>query len=320
MILTIVYFIQNNMRQVCLKTVFELAKKNKKVVFIGSDLGPGVLDDFKKKFPDRFFMEGVAEQSIIGLSAGLALENFRPYVNTIATFITRRCFEQVVVDLCAHNLPVTLIGNGGGVVYAPLGPTHQAIEDISIMRTLPNLTIISPCDANDMKYLMQESVNLKGPLYVRIGMEPEIISKKFKSKIGKAIHFKKSKDFYFLTTGITSHIALEACRFLKKFHKLECGVAHFSTIKPLDKNFLKKIIHSAKKIITVEENLKSGGFGSSILEFSSELSNKKNKAEIKIIGLKDEFLDKYGTHEELLNYSGLNYSNLSQEMKNFVKE
>ena len=130
------------MRQTCLNTVFELAKKNKKVVFVGSDLGPGVLDSFKKKYPNRFFMEGVAEQSIIGLAAGLAFEKFRPYVNTIATFITRRCFEQVLVDLCLHNLPVTLIGNGGGLVYAPLGPTHQAIEDLSIMRSLPNLTII----------------------------------------------------------------------------------------------------------------------------------------------------------------------------------
>ena len=112
------------MRQTCLKTVFELAKKNNNIVFIGSDLGPGVLDDLKK-FPNRFFMEGVSEQSIVGMAAGLAFENLRPFVNTIATFITRRCFEQVVIDLCSHNLPVTLIGNGGGLVYAPLGPASN---------------------------------------------------------------------------------------------------------------------------------------------------------------------------------------------------
>jgi len=140
------------MRQTCLNTIFDIAKKNKKIVFIGSDLGPGVLDNFKSMYPERFFMEGVAEQSIVGLAAGFALEGLRPYVNTIATFITRRCFEQVVVDLCVHNLPVTLIGNGAGLVYAPLGPTHQAIEDITIMRALPNLTIISPCDAHEMKH------------------------------------------------------------------------------------------------------------------------------------------------------------------------
>ena len=308
------------MRQTCLNTVYELAKKNKKIVFIGSDLGPGVLDSFKKKYPDRFFMEGVAEQSIIGLAAGLAFENFRPYVNTIATFITRRCFEQVVVDLCLHNLPVTLIGNGGGLVYAPLGPTHQAIEDISIMRSLPNLTIISPCDAHEMKNLMLDSVKLKGPLYVRIARGgEEIITHKFKPKIGKAVELKKAKDYYFLTTGITSHIALGACKFLKKTANLDCGVAHFSTIKPLDKILLKKIIQNSKKIITVEENVKAGGFGSSILEFSSELSNTTKKANIKIMSLKDEFLKKYGTQQELLEYSGLTYKNLSKNMRDFIK-
>ena len=309
------------MRQTCLNTVFELAKKNKKVVFVGSDLGPGVLDSFKKKYPDRFLMEGVAEQSIIGLAAGLAFENFRPYVNTIATFITRRCFEQVLVDLCLHNLPVTLMGNGGGLVYAPLGPTHQAIEDISIMRSLPNITIISPCDSHEMKNLMLDSINLKGPLYVRIARGgEEIITQKFKPKIGKAINLQKAKDYYFLTTGITSHIALEACRFLKKTENIDCGVAHFSTIKPLDRIFLNKIIRNSKKIITVEENVRAGGFGSSILEFSSELSNIANKADIKIMSLKDKFLDKYGTQKELLDYSGLSYKNLSKNMKNFIKK
>ena len=134
-------------------------------------------------------MEGVAEQSIIGLAAGLAFEKLRPYVNTIATFITRRCFEQVLVDLCLHNLPVTLIGNGGGLVYAPLGPTHQAIEDISIMRSLPNLTIISPSDAHEMRALMLDSINIRGPLYVRIarGGEEEINNKNDKIKIGKGL-------------------------------------------------------------------------------------------------------------------------------------
>ena len=132
-----------------------------------------------KKYPKRFFMEGVAEQAIIGMAAGLAMQNYRPYVNTIATFITRRCFEQVVVDLCLHNLPVTLIGNGGGMVYAPLGPTHQAIEDISIMRTLPNLTILSPCDANDMENLVLETTKIKGPIYIRIARGGEkIVTKK----------------------------------------------------------------------------------------------------------------------------------------------
>ena len=205
------------MRKTCLDTVYELAKKNKKILFIGSDLGPGVLDNFKKKFPERFFMEGVAEQAIIGMAAGLAMQKFRPYVNTIATFITRRAFEQVVVDLCLHNLPVTLIGNGGGLVYAPLGPTHQAIEDISIMRTLPNLTILAPCDANDMKSLILQTPKVKGPTYVRIARGgEEIITSGKKSKIGKGLILKKQNDYNFITTGITAQIALSASKIFKK--------------------------------------------------------------------------------------------------------
>ena len=306
------------MRQTCLNTIFDIAKKNKKIVFIGSDLGPGVLDNFKSMYPERFFMEGVAEQSIVGLAAGFALEGLRPYVNTIATFITRRCFEQVVVDLCVHNLPVTLIGNGAGLVYAPLGPTHQAIEDITIMRALPNLTIISPCDAHEMKHLMKQSVKVKGPLYVRIARGGEnIITSKFNPKIGKAIELKKSKDYYFLTTGITSHIAIEAADILKKKYNINCGVMHFSTIKPLDKSSLKKILQKAKKIITIEENLKAGGFGSSILESASEINH---KTKIKIIGLEDKFINKYGSQDELLSYSGLSSTKLSSTMIKFLKE
>ena len=128
-----------------------LQKKNKNIIFIGSDLGAGVLDDMKEELPKQFLMEGVSEQSIIGLSAGLALEGFIPFVNTIATFLTRRCFEQIAIDLCLHNLPVKLIANGGGAVYAPLGPTHLSIDDIGILRTLPNMTIIAPCDAIEME-------------------------------------------------------------------------------------------------------------------------------------------------------------------------
>ena len=147
------------MRKTSLECVYELAKKDPRVLFIGSDLGPGVLDDFKKKIPDRFFMEGVAEQYIIGMSAGLAKEGFIPYVNTISTFLTRRCYEQVAIDLCLHDLPVRLIGNGGGLVYAPLGPTHLAIDDLSLMKSIPNMTIISPCDANEMRNLMFKTLS-----------------------------------------------------------------------------------------------------------------------------------------------------------------
>src|SRR5437773_5061026 len=144
--------------------VYELAKKDERIVFIGSDLGIGTLDNFRTDMPDRFFMEGVSEANVVGMAAGMALEGRIVYVNTIATFLTRRCFEQVVLDLGLHNVNVRLIANGGGVVYAPLGPTHLAIDDIAILRAVPNMTIVAPCDAEEMKRLMPLTVDHQGPM------------------------------------------------------------------------------------------------------------------------------------------------------------
>lgn len=305
------------MRQTCLKTVYEIAKKDKKVIFIGSDLGPNVLNEFKKKFPNRFFIEGVAEQSVIGMASGLALSGFKPYVNTISTFITRRCFEQVVIDVCLHNLPVTLIGNGGGLVYAPLGPTHQAIEDISIMRTLPNMTVICPCDANEMREIVKQSRFLNKPIYIRIARGGEkIITEKKKIKIGKSIILKKISKINILTTGIMAQKAIEVAKILKK-KDIQVGIIHFSTIKPLDKKSLNKILKASDVSFTFEENVISGGFGSAVLEHSS-IINSKITPKIKIFGLKDSFIDKYGNQEELLKYSGLDVKNLVKKILIFL--
>ena len=172
------------MRKTCLDMVYELAKADDRIVFIGSDLGAGTLSEMQKNMPERFFMEGVSEANIIGMAAGLAMDGFIPYVNTISTFITRRCYEQIAIDLCLHNLPVKLIANGGGLVYAPLGPTHLAIEDIAIMRSLPNMNIVSPSDAEEMKRFMNQSKEIKGPVYIRLAKGgDEIVSdpKKFMS-------------------------------------------------------------------------------------------------------------------------------------------
>ncbi len=302
------------MRKSCLDTIYELAKIDPKVLFIGSDLGPGVLNDFKKNIPDRFLMEGVSEQSIIGMSAGLALEGFKPYVNTIATFITRRCFEQIVIDICLHNLSVKLIGNGGGLVYASLGPTHQSIEDISILRVIPNMTILAPCDAVEMNELVKQTLTYKGPIYIRVarGGEEIITNLDDNIRILKGILKKKPKDHLFITTGVMTQVALKACEFLKK-NNIDCGVLHLSTIKPLDKEILSHWIPKVKKIITVEEGLLAGGFGSSILEFCSD-NLPKEIYKISRIGLKDSFIEKYGTQELLFKDNNLTAEYLTSEM------
>lgn len=293
------------MRNTCLNTIYKIAKKDERIVFIGSDLGPGVLEDFKKEMPNRFFMEGVAEQFIIGFAAGLAKEGFMPYVNTIATFLTRRCYEQIVLELCLHNLPVRLVANGGGLVYAPLGPTHQSIEDISILRPLPNMTIVAPCDALEMEKLVHNSLSWKNPIYIRIaaGGEKNITKKNEIFEIGKANLMREPKDNLIISTGITTHIAIDvADELLSKGIKV--GVLHMHTVKPLDINFLKDLIPNVKKIFTIEENVLIGGLGSSILEFCSD-NLPSHTSKISRMGISDFFCDKYGNQSDLLTYYGL---------------
>src|SRR5580658_10634781 len=204
------------MRQTCLNMVYDLAKRDKRVLFIGSDLSPGLLGDMKKEMPERWYMEGITEANVIGMAAGFAMEGYIPYVNTIATFITRRCYEQVAVDLCLHDLPVRLIGNGGGLVYAPLGPTHLAIEDIAIMRALPNMTIVSVCDAEEMKRFMDQTLDWSGPIYIRLAKgytDPVISRPELGFTIGKAITMREAagRDRVLLVgTGVATTRALAA--------------------------------------------------------------------------------------------------------------
>ncbi len=293
------------MRKTCLDMVYEIAKKNNKVIFVGSDIGPGVLDEFKKKIPERFIMEGVSEQYLTGMVSGLAIEGFIPYFNTIATFLTRRNFEQNIIDLGLHKLPVRLIGNGGGLVYAPLGPTHQAIEDISIMRTIPNMMIIAPCDSNEMKHIMPQTVKVDGPIYIRLarGGDKVVTNKIKRIKIGKSISFGDCKDILFVTTGITTQECLEVVDRLKA-KNIKAGVLHNSTIKPFDEKSLIKATKKTKLIFTVEEHLVSGGLGSIVLE---TLNKKNSQAITKVnrIGINNSFVKKYGNQNDLLDYCGL---------------
>ena len=187
------------MRQTALNTVHELALEHPRVLFIGSDLGVGTLKGLRADRPDQFLMEGICEANIVGMAAGLAMEGFVPYFNTIATFLTRRCLEQVTIDLCLHNLPVRLLGSGGGLVYAPLGPTHLAFEDIALLRTMPNMAIVAPADADEMRRIVRASLDWPGPLYIRIakGGDPVISRPELPCVIGQAIRMRDGTDVGF---------------------------------------------------------------------------------------------------------------------------
>jgi len=287
------------MRKKCLDCVYELAARDRNVVFIGSDLGAGTLDRFKRDFPDRFFMEGVSEASIVSMAAGLALEGRIVYVNTIATFLTRRCFEQVVLDLGLHNVNVRLIGNGGGVVYAPLGPTHLAIDDLAIMRAVPNMTIVAPCDADEMGRLMPLTLSHRGPMYIRLGKGGDpIVSSAGPFEIGRAIPMRRGSDVLLVSTGITARIALEAAAAFAG-DGISAAVLHMHTVKPLDVEGFLAHAANVDAIVAIEEHSIVGGLGGALAEVVAEAGFEPAKR-FKRMGIPDVFPQGYGSQATMM--------------------
>ncbi len=294
------------MRQTCLEMVYALAKQDPRVVFLGSDLSPGTLRKFKEEMPERYFMEGVSEALVVGMAAGLALEGHVVYVNTIGTFITRRCFEQVAADVCLHNLNVRLIGNGGGLVYAPLGPTHLAIEDISIFRALPNMTIIAVADAEEMKRLMPQTLDHPGPIYIRLakGGDPVVTDGSVPFRIGKGMPMRHGNDALLVTTGITLKAAQDAVKRLAD-DGIQCAILHMPTIKPLDRELFLALSAGVRAVITIEENTILGGLGGAVAEVIAEAGFSPAK-KFRRIGIPDVFPDRYGSQANLMDYYRIN--------------
>ncbi len=293
------------MRERCLKTITELAEVDDRIVFVGSDLGAGVMNDFKAAHPNRFFMEGVCEQNLVGLAAGLALEGHIVFLNTIATFLTRRCYEQVAVDLCMHNANVRLIGNGGGVVYAPLGPTHLATEDLAIMRALPNMTILAPADANEMARVVPATLAHTGPIYIRVakGHDPVVTTETGAFRIGQAVPMRDGHDALIVTTGIGLQVCLSAADQLMEAG-LDATVLHMPTVKPLDTESLAVAAARVPVIVTVEEHSVIGGLGSAVAEFLAE-NDLLTDRRFHRIGFPDQFPTGYGDQQGMMRRHGI---------------
>jgi transketolase len=304
------------MRKASLEMVHALAKRDSRIVYIASDPGAGTLASMRHEFPDRFLIEGISEAYMIGMSAGMAMEGFIPYVNTIATFLTRRCYEQVAVDLCLQELPVRLIANGGGLVYAPLGPTHTAVEDIAIMRALPNMTVVCPTDADEMCRFMELTPDWPLPIYIRLGKGGDPVTSRSEEgfAIGKAIVKRDPGQVLIATTGIMVHYVLQAALSLAS-KGIHCGVAHFPTVKPLDETMLLGLAAGVHTVVAVEEHTVIGGLGSAVLEcLSSHLIDKP----VLRLGLPDRFTHNYGSQESLLIHYGLNADGIAAAVTKFV--
>ncbi|TAN53166.1 MAG: transketolase [Rhodospirillales bacterium] len=302
------------MRKACLNAVHDLARGDARVLYIGSDPGPGTLDKMRLEFPQRFFIEGISEQHVVGMAAGLAMEGYVPFVNTIATFLTRRCLEQVAIDVCLHKLPVRLIGNGGGVVYAPLGPTHTAIEDIALMRALPGMTVLCPADAVEMRQAVEATRQAAGPVYIRLGKGGDpVITKEDEPAfdLGKGRVKRLGEDALIVSTGIVTHNALEAATKLEA-QGVACTVLHMPTVKPLDVETLLAHVQGKRLIVTAEEHVRAGGLGSAVLEALSDAS--ALSCPLVRLGLPDRYLHNYGSQAQHLKHHGLDGEGIAKSV------
>lgn len=306
------------MRGKCLNMVHELARKDERIVFLGSDLGFGTLKKFREELPERFIMEGINEAHAIGMAAGLAFDGRIVYVNTIATFLTRRCFEQVALDLCLHKADVRLIGNGGGLVYAPLGSTHLAIEDIAIFRALPNMAIVAVADAEEMERMMPQTVDWPGPLYIRLakGYDPIVSDPAIPFVLGKGMEIRRGTDALILCTGVTLGPAKAAADELAG-EGISCSILHMHTVKPFDSELFLDMAGGVRAVVSVEEHTVVGGLGGAAAELLAETPFAR-QPRFKRLGIPDIFPDKYGTQNQLMSRFGIDQKAVTEAVKGLL--
>jgi transketolase len=291
------------MRNAALETIGRLIETDSRVVFVGSDLGAGTLDAVRAQHPDRVLMEGIAEQHLVSFAAGLALEGFLPYVHTIATFLTRRAFEQIAIDVALDNLPVILLGAGGGMVYAPLGPTHQAIDDFSLMRSIPGLAVVAPADPMEIRVILEMLCREGVPAYVRVGKggEPEVTGGLPNASFGKMRLFFEGEKIALVTTGALLHECIAAAEELK-LEGLSITLAHFPFVSPIDRDAVRYLSASHDQLFVVEEHIPQGGLASAISEVMSEIGF---AGQIHKASLPNSYATKYGTQKEHWGLHGI---------------
>lgn len=242
------------------------------IVVLDADLaGATKTDLFRKKFPNRHINCGIAEANLIGISAGLSTCGFIPFASTFAMFAAGRAYEQIRNSICYPNLNVKIAATHAGISVGEDGASHQCIEDFSLMRTLPNMVVLSPCDDIETKQALRAAAMHNGPVYIRLGRYavPKVNSDNYQFSIGKGTVLKNGTDLSIITTGLTVAPCIEAAKKLDKLG-LSTEVINISAIKPLDKDLIISSARKAKKIVTVEEHSIIGGLGSAVLEALSD--------------------------------------------------
>jgi transketolase len=306
------------MRKTFINTLVELARKDERIFLITPDIGYSVLEVFMNEFPDRFLNVGVAEQNAIGIAAGIALNGMIPYVYTINPFVCMRPFEQIRVDVAYMNTNVRIVGVGAGFSYGSAGATHHSIEDIAIMRVLPNMTVVCPGDPWEVSEAIKASVDFKGPMFFRLGKqgEPVINNPKTKFKIGKATSIRKGKDVHIITTSNTLEIGNNVCEILKQ-KKINASLISMHTMKPMDVKMIQSLLKTKKPVFTIEEHNIIGGLGSAVSEVIAE---SEFNPVFKRFGVNDQFSHYVGGHDFIREKMGLTKEKIARKIYGIIKK
>jgi len=298
------------------EALLDLGREREDIVVLDADLsGSTKTGKFAKAFPDRFYNIGVSEQDLVGTASGLSLAGKLPFASTFAVFETGRAWEQIRQTVCYSNLNVKLVATHSGITVGEDGASHQAIEDVALMRVLPNMTVIVPADGPETRQVIHAVVDYYGPVYVRLGRSrvPSVMPDGYAFKIGKAHAFHIGKDANIIAMGIMVDSALRAAAVLKE-KGIDAGVINMSTIKPLDTEMLLKLSQTCGLIVTAEEHSIIGGLGGAVSEFLSE----NHPVKVLRIGIRDNF-GCSGKSEELLKLYGLTAENIVKTVKEGLK-
>jgi transketolase len=293
------------MRNAFADELTKLGNDDPRVVMLSGDIGNRLFDKFKDKHPSRFFNCGVAEANMMGVAAGMAMNGLRPVAYTITPFVTTRCLEQIRTDVCYHEAPVTIVAVGAGLAYSGLGPTHHACEDISFLRSIPNMVVICPGDAFEVRGALRAAMQQDRPVYIRMGKKGEPVVHKgpiADFKIGKAITLQEGSDVCLLSTGNMLPEAIEAAHKLQD-KGISAEVVSFHTVKPLDEDKLKQAFARFKLVATIEEHSLIGGFGAAVSEWLVDTGTQAKK--FVRFGTPDAFFKKSGEQEYAREVLGL---------------
>jgi transketolase len=265
----------------------KLGEQNPRVFVLGADTASSVaINTFQEKFPDRFINVGVAEQNLLGMAAGLAVAGWIPYAATYGVFASGRPWEQIRTTICYSNLNVKIGGSHSGVMVGPDGATHQALEEISVMRCLPRMTVIVPCDVIETRKATIASAAVSGPVYIRYGREsiPVLTKEDSPFKIGRAEVMRDGRDVAILACGTMVYEALMAAELLEK-KGVRARVVNVHTIKPIDEKTILEAAKDCGAIVTAEEHQIHGGFGSAV----AEVLVKQHPVPVEMVGIQDVF-------------------------------